>query len=86
MRNHRRTALPALAALAVFLGSTDLPVLAAPEKAAAARKRGMSGSRACAACHEEAVTAFRESIHGQKGFEMRSAMPAKRATDLARPM
>jgi DmsE family decaheme c-type cytochrome len=73
MRNYRRTALPALAALAVFLGLTALAVLAAPEKVAARQEEGYVGIEACAACHEETVTAFRESIHGQKGFEMRSS-------------
>jgi len=73
MRNHRRKAAPALAALAAFLGLTALVVLAAPEKATARQDGGYVGIEACAACHEETVTAFRDSIHGQKGFAMRSS-------------
>lgn len=73
MRNHRRTAAPVLAALAAFLGLTALLLLAAPEKAALRQEEGYVGIEACAACHEETVAAFRESIHGQKGFAMRSS-------------
>jgi|APFre7841882590_1041340.scaffolds.fasta_scaffold01066_4 DmsE family decaheme c-type cytochrome len=30
------------------------------------------GQEQCVECHEETVAKFRESVHGQKGFEMRS--------------
>jgi DmsE family decaheme c-type cytochrome len=73
MRSHRRTGAPVLAALAAFLGLTALLLLAAPEKAALRQEEGYVGIEACAACHEETVAAFRESIHGQKGFAMRSS-------------
>ena len=73
MRSRPRTARCALAVLAAVLGLTVFVVLAAPKQAAGRQDEGYMGIETCAACHEETVTSFRESIHGQKGFAMRSS-------------
>ena len=68
MRGHQRRGL---AVLAVLLGLTVFIVVAAPKQAAG--QQDYVGIEACAACHEETVAAFKDSIHGQKGFSMRSS-------------
>ena len=72
MKGHRKTTPPALAILITFLALIGLVLLVMPEKAAARQEGQYAGIEQCAACHEETVAKFRESIHGQKGFEMRS--------------
>jgi len=72
MKGHRTTTPPALAVLITFLALIGLVLLVMPEKAAARQEGQYAGIEQCAACHEETVAKFRESIHGQKGFEMRS--------------
>ena len=62
----------ALLVLLPFLFLTVPPIVSSP-KPAAAQEGGYVGMEACAACHEETVTAFKETIHGQKGFEKRSS-------------
>ena len=54
----------------VFLIGVTI-LLSAP-RVTAAQETGYAGMEQCAACHEDAVNAFKNSIHGQKGFEMRS--------------
>jgi DmsE family decaheme c-type cytochrome len=54
----------------VFLA---IPLRSSPPKPAPAQEGGYVGMEQCAACHEETVTAFKETIHGKKGFEMRSS-------------
>jgi DmsE family decaheme c-type cytochrome len=73
MKGPTKTTPPALAVLFSFLVLTGLVLLATPEKAAARQEGQYAGIDQCAACHEETVAKFRESIHGQKGFEMRSS-------------
>jgi DmsE family decaheme c-type cytochrome len=73
MTGQRKTTPPALAVLITFLALTGLILLVTPEKAAARQEGQYAGIEQCAACHEETVAKFRESIHGQKGFEMRSS-------------
>ena len=73
MKGHRKTAPPALAVLITFMALTGLVLLVTPEKAAARQEGQYAGIEQCAACHEETVAKFRESIHGKKGFEMRSS-------------
>jgi DmsE family decaheme c-type cytochrome len=73
MKGHRKTTPPALAVLITFLALIGLVLLVMPEKAAARQEGQYAGIEQCAACHEETVAKFRESIHGQKGFEMRSS-------------
>jgi DmsE family decaheme c-type cytochrome len=57
-----------------------LPLLAAalapaethgPQQTAA--PPGYVGMETCAVCHEQTVAAFKDSIHGKRGFEMRSS-------------
>jgi len=48
-----------------------IPLRSSPPKPAPAQEGGYVGMEQCAACHEETVTAFKETIHGKKGFEMR---------------
>ncbi len=73
MRIHPTTAPGALAALAAGLGFCAMAVLAASEAAPARQGEGYVGIEACAACHEETVASFRDSIHGQRGFTLRSS-------------
>jgi DmsE family decaheme c-type cytochrome len=73
MKGHRKTTPPALAVLITFLALIGLALLVMPEKAAARQEGQYAGVEQCAACHEETVANFRESIHGKKGFEMRSS-------------
>jgi DmsE family decaheme c-type cytochrome len=73
MKGHRKTTPPALAVLITFLALIGLVLLVMPEKAAARQEGQYAGIEQCAACHEETVAKFRESIHGKKGFEMRSS-------------
>jgi DmsE family decaheme c-type cytochrome len=56
--------VPFLAA-ALALASTH-----APQQAAVGP--GYVGMDTCAVCHDKTVAAFKESIHGKRGFEMRS--------------
>jgi len=72
MKGLRKTTPPALTVLITFLALTGLVLLITPEKAAARQEGQYAGIDQCAACHEEAVAKFRESIHGQKGFADRS--------------
>jgi DmsE family decaheme c-type cytochrome len=73
MKGHHKTTPPALAVLVTFLALIGLVLLVMPEKAAARQEGQYAGVEQCAACHEETVAKFRESIHGNKGFEMRSS-------------
>ena len=59
-----------LALLPVLL--LAVPLLSSPPKPAPAQDNAYVGMDQCAACHEETVTAFKETLHGKKGFEMRS--------------
>jgi hypothetical protein len=68
-----KTRPPALVLLAALLAVMALTLMAWPEKAAARQEGPYAGIDQCAACHEEAVAAFRQTVHGQKGFEMRSS-------------
>jgi DmsE family decaheme c-type cytochrome len=61
----------ALLALLPFVFLT-IPLLSSSPKPAAAQEGGYVGMEQCAACHEETVTAFKETVHGKKGFEKRS--------------
>jgi DmsE family decaheme c-type cytochrome len=62
--------------LVVALGAAlaALADVAWPERTAPAgpQQEGYVGMDQCAECHEELVGPFRASIHGQKGFELRS--------------
>ena len=71
---NRRTAraLAAAAVGALVTMGIGLAPLAKPGPSAAAQEAKYAGIDACAACHEDLASAFRESIHGQKGFAMRS--------------
>jgi DmsE family decaheme c-type cytochrome len=55
-------------------GIIALVLLARPAPARGAQATGATyvGIEACAACHEDVVQAFEHSIHGQKGFDLRS--------------
>jgi DmsE family decaheme c-type cytochrome len=68
----RWSPLALLALLPFVLAAVPRPG-SAPRPAVAAQEGGTVGMDTCAACHEETVTAFQESIHGKKGFEMRSS-------------
>ncbi|RPI97150.1 MAG: DmsE family decaheme c-type cytochrome, partial [Candidatus Aminicenantes bacterium] len=78
--SERRPSMPALpktrphafVLLAALLAVMALTLMAWPEKAAARQESPYAGIDQCAACHEEAVAAYRQTVHGQKGFEMRS--------------
>jgi DmsE family decaheme c-type cytochrome len=59
-----------LALLPVLL--LAVPLLSSPPKPAPGQDTAYVGMDQCAACHEETVTAFKETLHGKKGFEMRS--------------
>jgi DmsE family decaheme c-type cytochrome len=72
MKDHHRWTpiIPAALAFAcVLIGAV---LLAAPPLAPANQEGQYVGIDQCAACHEETVAKFRDSIHGKKGFEMRS--------------
>ena len=58
--------------LVTFLASAALVLMAWPEKTAG-QEGSYMGTDQCAACHEARVAEFRLSIHGQRGFEMRSS-------------
>jgi len=62
----------ALLALLPFLFLT-IPLKSSPTPGRAGQEEGYVGVEQCVACHEETVTAFKETIHGKKGFEMRSS-------------
>jgi DmsE family decaheme c-type cytochrome len=72
MKDHHRWAplIPAAIAFACVLVGAVL--LATPPLTAANQEGQYVGIDQCAACHEETVAQFRDSIHGKKGFEMRS--------------
>ena len=72
MKGHPRSKHGALAIAAASLALTTAVFLLAPGSASARQERQYAGIDQCAACHEKTVEAFRESIHGRKGFEMRS--------------
>jgi DmsE family decaheme c-type cytochrome len=57
--------VPAAVLFALLLFST------AP-KAMARQEAGYAGIETCQTCHEDVVTAFKDTIHGKKGFELRS--------------
>ncbi|HSA96301.1 MAG TPA: DmsE family decaheme c-type cytochrome [Acidobacteriota bacterium] len=57
----------AVAFAAVLVGAALLKGTPAPQD------NQYVGQEQCAACHEETVAQFRESSHGQKGFEKRSS-------------
>jgi DmsE family decaheme c-type cytochrome len=67
----RWSPLALLALLPVLLLAVPL-MSSSPKPATVAQEGGYVGMEQCAACHEETVTAFKETIHGKKGFEMRS--------------
>jgi len=73
MKEHRRSTsvIPIVVALACVLAGAVL-VTATPQ-APALQDAGYAGQDQCAACHEATVAQFRASLHGQKGFEMRSS-------------
>jgi DmsE family decaheme c-type cytochrome len=73
MRGLNRHKSQALYLVVAFLALTGLLALTAQEKAATVQEGSYVGIDQCAACHEETVAAFKESIHGQKGFEQRSS-------------
>ena len=60
----------AFAIACVFAGAV---LLKATPRPPALQDGQYVGQEQCAACHEETVAKFRGSIHGQKGFEMRSS-------------
>jgi len=68
----RKSRFPALAALAMFLAIAGLVLVVWPVAPAGSQDRLYAGIDQCAACHEDYVAAYKDSIHGQKGFEMRS--------------
>ena len=72
MDRFRLSRFPALAVLAVFLAIAGLVLVVWPVVPAAPQAGLFAGIDQCAACHEDYVAAFKASIHGQKGFEMRS--------------
>ncbi len=48
-------------------------LISSPPRASAGQEAGYVGIEQCAACHEETVAAFKETVHGKKGFEKRSS-------------
>lgn len=72
MRKGRRRIPLGLAVAASVVFLMGLAVLLSAPRATAAQETGYVGVEQCAACHEDVVKAFRATIHGQKGFEMRS--------------
>jgi len=68
----RWSPLALLALIPVLLLAIPL-MSSSPKPATAAQEGGYVGMDQCAACHEATVTAFKETIHGKKGFEMRSS-------------
>jgi DmsE family decaheme c-type cytochrome len=74
MRGAHRLRQQALNLVLAFVALTGLLSLAAQDKAPApvVQEGSYVGIDQCAACHEDTAAAFRASIHGQKGFEMRS--------------
>jgi DmsE family decaheme c-type cytochrome len=62
--------IPVAVAFAGLLAGAVL--LTATPRAPAIQDGQYAGQEQCVACHEETVVKFRESIHGQKGFEKRS--------------
>jgi DmsE family decaheme c-type cytochrome len=72
MAAFRKTRPPALILLAALPAVMALTLMAWPEKAAAPQEGPYAGIDQCAECHEDAVAAYRQTVHGQKGFEMRS--------------
>ncbi len=72
MKERRRSTQRALAVLGAVLAVATLTFLLSPGDASARQEGQYAGIDQCAACHEDTVAAFKESIHGQKGFEMRS--------------
>jgi DmsE family decaheme c-type cytochrome len=73
MRDHRSSKHHVLALGAIVFALATATFLLSPEKAVARQEGQYAGIDQCEACHEETVVAFKESIHGQKGFEMRSS-------------
>jgi hypothetical protein len=55
--------VPAAVLFAFLLFST-------PRKAMARQEASYAGIAACQNCHEDVVTAFKDTIHGKKGFEL----------------
>lgn len=72
MKTPHETRAPGFAVLAALVTVVAMAVLAASAKPASPQENAYVGIDQCAACHEDTVNAFRESIHGQKGFAMRS--------------
>jgi DmsE family decaheme c-type cytochrome len=72
MKKHHRQLpiIPVAVAFACLLAGAAL--LTATPSAPPPQDGQYVGMDQCAACHEETVAKFRESIHGQKGFEQRS--------------
>jgi DmsE family decaheme c-type cytochrome len=59
--------------LATFmLAALFLAAGAGPRQASEATPQQYAGIDTCAACHEDVVKSFRDSIHGQKGFRLKS--------------
>jgi DmsE family decaheme c-type cytochrome len=44
-----------------------------PKPAPPVQEEGYVGMEQCAACHEDTVNAFKETLHGKKGFDLRSS-------------
>jgi DmsE family decaheme c-type cytochrome len=72
MKVHHRVMpiIPVAVVVAVLLAGALF--LTATPRTPAPQDGQYVGQEQCAACHEETVAKFRESIHGQKGFEKRS--------------
>ncbi|MEW6455424.1 MAG: DmsE family decaheme c-type cytochrome [Acidobacteriota bacterium] len=50
----------------------SLILFSSPERAIAQQEAEYAGIEQCEMCHEEMVKAFKDTIHGKKGFELRS--------------
>ena len=73
MKEHHRLTPIIPVALAIACVLVGAVLLAATPPAPGSQDSQYVGKDQCAACHEETVAKFNESIHGKKGFEMRSS-------------
>jgi DmsE family decaheme c-type cytochrome len=73
MRKERRGIRVGLAVVAPVVFLIGVAVLLSAPRVTAAQETGYAGMEQCAACHESVVNAFKDTIHGKKGFEMRSS-------------
>ena len=72
MRLKRRPNRVALAVILLPIGLFVLSVVMTPRPAGATQEQKYAGIDQCAACHEQVVASYKDSIHGQKGFAQRS--------------